>query len=686
MFKKFLLKIFRYKKSLFFFIFVVILFHIIFVDFQNIKQIIAEPKEALKNIEETKKLFFKLFFSVFGKFIILIFIFITYLNFRNHFEIKTLKNRLSLWSKLSYYVHQIGEEVFEEFPIGIILIDGVTQEIQWINNYAQMLFDKPSLNVSIYKLNVKIAELLTSNEEKTILTIGKEHFDCLYKKEFNVFYLFNVTEREKVKTLYHQKTPTFIFLSFDNFENSLKDYDLSEQSQIKVEYLSALSDFFDVYENYLKQLTDDKFLLLLTRQQLEKLMEDKFSVLKTIRNISNKYKLKITLSIGVACYNLPYNKIASLAQSAIELAQKRGGDQVVVNIENQKIQYFGATTTALSSNSKVSSRVNAEIIQDLIQKHQSCFIFGHIYPDLDALGSMLAFYQISSFLNEESNHYLILDEKDLNDINLKTIFHHLKKEEPQILQQIINVKNAKKMIDSDSLLVILDTQSKNIVYNQELLELTKNIIIVDHHRATEEIISNIFSYVDSLASSTSEMLIELISFFQKEVKITPFVASLMYGGIVIDTNHFTYRTSVRTLEAAAKLVSLGADGTRIKFWLREEFEKIKEINELISKMEIYKECFAIIKSEKIRENRSFLAKVSENALNIQNINAAFTICKLQENKIGISARSYNDFNVQVIMEQMGGGGHINSAATQIESNNLEEVVDKLKNILFAEYK
>ncbi|WP_050337240.1 50S ribosomal protein L9, partial [Candidatus Phytoplasma phoenicium] len=405
-----------------------------------------------------------------------------------------------------------------------------------------------------------------------------------------------------------------------------------------------------------------------------------------IRNISNKYKLKITLSIGVACYNLPYNKIASLAQSAIELAQKRGGDQVVVNIENQKIQYFGATTTASSSNSKVSSRVNAEIIQDLIQKHHSCFIIGHIYPDLDSLGSMLSFYQIVLFLNEKFNHYLILDEKDLNDINLKIIYQHLKTEEPKILQQIINVKEAKKMINDNSLLVILDTQSRNIVYNQELLDLTKNIIIIDHHRATEEIIPNIFSYVDSLSSSTVEMLIELISFFQKEVEITPFVASLMYGGIIIDTNYFTYRTSVRTLEAAAKLVSLGADGTRIKFWLREEFDKIKEINELISKMEIYKERYAIIKSEKICDNRSFLAKVSENALNIQNINAAFTIGKLQENKIGISARSYNDVNVQLIMEEMGGGGHINSAATQIESNNLEEVVNKLKNILFIEYK
>ncbi|MDV3166832.1 MAG: 50S ribosomal protein L9 [Vigna little leaf phytoplasma] len=685
MFKKILFKIFRHKKSILFLILFFITLHFIVVDFEKIKKF-TDKKNITQEFYELRRHFLNLFFSIFGKILILILIFIIYLNFKSHFEIKKLKNRLSLWSKLSYYVNQIGEEVFEEFPIGIILIDIKTKEIQWINNYSRIIFNNPSLNIPVYDLNKEMAALLNSGETQRILTINQENFDCLYKKEFSVFYLFNVTEREKIKKLYYQQTPTVIFLSFDNFENSLKNCDLSEQSQIKVEYLSALSDFFDTYENYLKQLSDDKFLLLLNRQQLDKIVEDKFSILKTIRDISNKYKLKITLSIGVACYNLPYNKIATLAQNAIELAQRRGGDQAVVNIEGQKIKYFGATTTTLINNSKVISRVNAEIIQDLVQKHHSCFIIGHIYPDLDSFSSMIAFYQIASTLNNNFKHYLVLDEEELINPNFKTIYSHLKKEEPKIVQQIINVKKTIKMIDNNALLVILDTQSKNIFYNQELLNLTSHIIIIDHHRATEEIIPNIFSYVDSLSSSTVEILIELIAFFKKEIVIPPLVASLMYGGIVIDTNYFTYRTTSRTLEAAAKLVSIGADGSLIKFWLREELSKIQEINELISKMEVYKEKYAIMKSEIVRDNRTFLAKVSENALNIHNISAAFTIGKLQENKIGISARSYNDVNVQVIMEQMGGGGHINSAATQIEGNNIEEVVEKLKNILSIEYK
>ncbi|MDV3196121.1 MAG: 50S ribosomal protein L9 [Candidatus Phytoplasma stylosanthis] len=683
MYKKIKKKIFDYGKLIFWAIFIIFIIHIILHDVPKIYKVIK--KDYSEIVRELKSTFLHLFLSFFGKLIILFISICVFYNINHFFEVKKLNERLSLWAHLSYYINEVGEEVFNEIPIGIILIDNITTRIQWINNYANIIFKKPFLNTLLEKINPEMADLLKSGKDHTVIYIEEKTFDCLYKKEFNVFYIFDVTEKAKINKLYYDKTPTWIFLSFDNLENSLKDLDLSEKSQMKVEYLSALSDFFEIYDSYLKQLSDDKFLILFHRDQLKNIIDNKFSILQIIRDISGKYKLKITLSIGVACYNLPYNKLAIYAQNALELAQKRGGDQAVVNIENQKIQYFGAATTFLETNSKISVRVNSEMIEEILQKNKSCFIMGHINPDLDSLGSMIAFYKIALAINKDYKHYLIIDEEK-TDSNFKFIYQNLIQEEKELVKQIITTKKASEIINENSLLVIVDTQSRDIVSSPEILNLTPNIAILDHHRSTENIINNIFSYVDPLASSTSEILMEIISFFKYKIKITPLEATLIYGGIVIDTNYFTYRTSARTLEVAAQLISLGADSAKVKFWLKEELNKILKMNKLISEMEIYMDKIAIVKDDEICYNRTFLAKVSENVLNIQNIEAAFTVAQLPNNKIGISARSYEEINVQIIMEQMGGGGHINSAATQIEGNNLEEVIDKLKNILFLEYK
>ncbi|MEZ0180120.1 50S ribosomal protein L9 ['Camptotheca acuminata' phytoplasma] len=685
MYKKIREKIFNYGKIILFFLFIIIIIDIVKRDIPQINKLLNEQGNLKEQVNEIKKIFLTLFLSLFGKIIIfLIFIGIFY-NVRHFFAIKKLKERLSLWAQLSYYVEQVGEEVFNELPIGIILIDNTNHKIQWINNYANMILGNPDLNTSLDQVNSEMYELLNYEEKTTILNIDNKNFDCLYKKKLNVFYFFNVSERENIKTLYRQKTPVLIHLSFDNLENSLKNLDFSEQSQIKVEYLGALSDFFEIYDGYLNQISDDKFLILMNRDQLENIIYDKFSILKTIRDISNKYNFKITLSIGVACYNLPFNKLSNYSQNALELAQKRGGDQVVVNIEGQNMKYFGATTSFLETNSKISARVNSEILEEILKKHKNAFIMGHIQSDLDALGSIIAFYKIAAAINNDYSHYLIIDEEK-NDNNFKFIYQDLIKEEKDLSKQIITTKKALKMIDKDSLLVIVDTQNQNIISSPELLNYTSNIVIIDHHRATDKVIDNIFSYVDPLASSTVEILMEIISFFKYEIKFTPLEASFLYGGILIDTNYFTNRTSARTLEVAAKLISLGAESSKVKFWLKEELSQILEMNKLISEMEVYMEKFAIIKNDHNFNDRTFLAKLSENVLNIQNIQASFAVSKLEENKIGISARSYGDINVQIIMEQMGGGGHINSAATQIEGDNLDTVIEELKNILILEYK
>ncbi|WP_349402076.1 LSU ribosomal protein L9p [Candidatus Phytoplasma solani] len=623
-------------------------------------------------------------FAFFGKITLISFIISFLLYVKKNNQNKRLKAKLTLWSKLSFHVSQIGEEVLNELPIGIILIDSNSKEIQWLNPYANLILKNPEINTPLSKINESMLFLTEKEEEKTIITLKKEKFECFYKKDLNVFYLFNATEKENIKQLFRDKSLALAMITFDNLEESLIRYDLSDQSQIQGEYLSALSDFIEPYEGYLKQLIDDRFLLLLNRQNLDKMLENKFSILDTVRKISHKYQLKVTLSMGIACWNLPYDQLSIYSQNAIELAQKRGGDQVVVNIENKKIKYFGAKIAALSKQSKVSIRVNAQNLVDIVKKYLHFFIMGHNYTDLDSLGSMIAFYKIAFSLKPEVNHYIIVDEAKL-DKSILPVYQQLLQQETSPFINIITTKKASQMINSNDAIVLVDTQIKDTLNSPELLSLTNNIVVIDHHRATEEIIPSIFAYVDSSASSTVELLVEIMDFLEEEIKITSFEASIMYAGILIDTNSFIYRTSSRTFEVVSRLKDWGADGIKVKSWLRKNFDNVLETNALVSKMEIFMDRFAIIGSNKIYDNRSFLAQVAENVLNISSIDAAFMIAKIAENKIAISARSYNQINVQTIMEQMGGGGHFNSAATQIEGDNVQIVIQNLKHLLNLEY-
>ncbi|CCV64831.1 50S ribosomal protein L9 [Alteracholeplasma palmae J233] len=608
------------------------------------------------------------------------------INHKNKEKIKNLEARLDIWSKISYHVNQVGEEVFNELPVGIILIDDRIEEIQWINPYASIILDGPELNEKIQNVNTELYELIKSKNSKAIVKIKDSKYECIYKKQFNVLYLFDVTEQEKIKEVYQKNLPAVALITFDNLEESVVGLDISEQSQIKSEYLGALSDWVESYSGYLKQLVDDRLLLLITRENLDKMMETKFDILETIRKISMGYQLKVTISMGIASWDISYEEIASYAQNAIELAQKRGGDQVVVNIENEKIHYFGAKTDASTKNSKVSARVNAQTIQELIKSSNTIFIMGHNQTDLDAFGSMLAMFKMAVSLDGESklNKYLIVDEEKL-DQTVHPVYLELLEKEPDLKKNIKTTEETTKMIKKDSLLVILDTQSKEIVNSPEILELTEKIVVIDHHRTSEKAIESMFSYVETSASSTIELLIELVNFFQDEVDITPFESSIMYAGLLVDTNTFTYRTSARTFEVASKLKELGADAIEVKSWLRHDILRTLEINKMTSQMEVFMDKFAIVSSDQIYDDRSFLAQVSESLLNIKGIDAAFTITKLDDITVGISARSYNQVNVQILMEQLGGGGHLNSAATQIKNVDIKTVTEQLKQLIRLEY-
>lgn len=606
------------------------------------------------------------------------------LNSAQRKRIKKYKDRLKMWTDLSFYVNKAGDEVFNELPIGVLIYDNEL-EIKWSNPYALEIFETNNINdVDISFLSEQLEQLILSNKTRAIIDIHEEVYDVINRVDDRFIYLFNATEKENIKHKYQSQLPALGFIYFDNLAESLAGLDVSEQSSLKGSYLAAVDDWLTKYNSYLKPYSDDKIMFLTYKKDLEEMIIDKFEILETIRKISVQHDVRVSLSAGIASWDLPYEELGTYAQNAIDLAEKRGGDQVVVNIENKKIEYFGAKSDASAKNSKVSARINAQTIRDYIKKASQVYIMGHNQSDLDSYGSMLAVYQMAKVDNKKV--YKVYDDEKLDYTVKKVINYAFSIEDEEILMDdVLSEQEAIDGNDNETLLIIVDTQSPKIIIGKELLEVSKNLLIIDHHRVGEDGFDAMFSYIEPYASSTIELVMELTSFYDDGlIKISPLEATIMYGGLVLDTGNFTIRTGVRTFEVAQRLRELDADPGLVKSWLRRDIDRTLQINKLMSLATVYLERFIFILSDIDFDDRVILAQVSDQALLIDDVDAAFTI-SLVNGVASVSARSTSDVNVQLIMEHIGGGGHLNSAAAQLKDKTVNEVYEAIKEYLDMEY-
>ena len=605
------------------------------------------------------------------------------LNIQTRTKIKTLQNRLSMWTKLSYHVNQVGDEVFNELPIGIIALDD-DFEIKWANPHAKVIFDPKMTGKLLKDIHPQLHMLAMNNKVNFMIQVKNETYDVIYRPELKFFYLFNQTERETVKELYQNHLPALGIIYLDNLDEAISSLDVLEQSSLKGEYLAAIADWANKYDGFLKPYDDERLVVMLYRKQLNLMIQDKFDILDKVRQISTQNQVRISISMGIASWDVDYEELGIYAQNAIELAEKRGGDQVVVNIQDQKIQYFGAKTNASAKSSRVSVRINAQTIRDFIEKSSHVFIMGHQQADLDAFGSMVAVMHMARASKKQA--VLVLEEQKC-DLTTQKIIDILRKEVPEYQQNYVLPEEALRMMNENSLLIVVDSQSPKIVMSPEVLEKTQKLIVIDHHRVGEESFDADFSFIEPYASSTIELVMELLNFYnlEDEMDITPLEATIMYGGLIVDTNNFSYRTSSRTFEVASKLKELGADITEAKLWLRRDLLRTLEINRLLNKVDIFLERFAFVVTTEVYDDRILLAQVAEALLSINGIDAAFMISRLGNDTVGVSARSYQQVNVQLLMEALGGGGHLNSAAAQVKNQSVAEVYEQLKTYLELEY-
>ncbi len=616
--------------------------------------------------------------------IVLIFV-ATYVtaNYQNGQKVKTLQNRLSMWTKLSYHVNQVGDEVFNELPIGIIALDE-DFEIKWANPHAKTIFDSRIAGKDLKDVHPQLHLSAMNNKIQFIIQVKDQSYDVTYRSEYKFLYLFNVTDRELIKQRYEEQIPALGIIYLDNLDEALASMDVSEQSSLKGEYLAAIADWANKYNGFLKPYTDERLVVVLFRRDLNRMIHEKFNILDKVRLISTQNQVRVSVSMGVASWDVNYEELGIYAQNAIELAEKRGGDQVVVNVQHQKIAYFGAKNDASAKNSRVGVRINAQTIRDFIEKSSNIIVMGHNQADLDAFGSMIAVYHMA--IASKKPVYLVIDPTKL-DKTVQKIFEIVKEDLPALIESCLDTEEVLKIINQDSLLIIVDTQSPKMVMSPETLEKVGKLVVIDHHRVGEESFNALFSFVEPYASSTIELMMELLNFYnmEDEIKISNLEATIMYGGLVVDTNNFSYRTGARTFEVAAKLKDLGADVTSVKLWLRRDLMRTLEINTILGNVEIYLDRFAFVVTSDVYEDRILLAQVADAALQINGVDAAFMIARMDGNTIGVSARSYQNINVQILMEALGGGGHLNSAAAQIKDTSVHNVYDELKNYIDLEY-
>ena len=413
------------------------------------------------------------------------------------------------------------------------------------------------------------------------------------------------------------------------------------------------------------------YLLFFNERIYAKQVENKFAILNTFKDEMAKFGEVMTLSIGIGRGTRVLRELEQMATQALNLTYSRGGDQVAIKSGKDKVRYFGGTTESVGKSSKVRTRVIAQTLSGLIRRSSNVLVMGHKNSDLDSLGSSLGAARIAQGYGKKVNVILKMDSIEEKT---KAVAEALL-QRPEYESLILTPIEALEVVGKDTLLIIVDNHKPELVISQSVLNAVRNRVVIDHHRRDEAFIdAPILTYLESSASSAVELVIELSDYQRVDVNITDVDATIMYAGMLVDTNYFRQRTGVRTFTVAAKLRELSADVSKAYDMLRDSFEETVEILKITENAYRYKRSILIAEADDEREHsRTILAKCSNQMLNISDVKAAFTIAQVDRTTVAISARSSGQVNVQMIMEHMGGGGHFTMAACQKQDMTIREV-------------
>ncbi|WLV24674.1 DHH family phosphoesterase [Aciduricibacillus chroicocephali] len=586
-------------------------------------------------------------------------------------------------STLSYRIKKVGEEALLEMPIGIILYSE-DYKIEWTNSYlnqfAEGLTDEETLvGCFLHALSDELIPMIKENKQEVWISLGDVMFQTTIKREERLLYLFDRTKQAGIENRYYAEQTMLAIIYLDNYEEITQTMDDTMKSQLNSQVTAALNDWSHQYGLYLKRTSQERFLAVGNNAILEKLEAGNFDVLDIVREMNTEQNNPVTLSIGVGAGNISLPQLGQLAQSNLDLALGRGGDQVAIKDDSGKVRFYGGKTNPMEKRTRVRARVISHALKGLIQASDNVIIMGHKAPDMDAIGAAMGVLNICK--RNEVDGYIIFDPDDVHT-GVNRLIEAIKEDE-NLWESFISPDEAEAMMTERTLVIVVDTHRPFMVAYDKLLNKTDYKVVIDHHRRGEDFIENpTLVYMEPYASSTAELVTELLEYQPKKRKLSMLEATALLAGIIVDTKSFTLRTGSRTFDAASYLRSKGADTVLVQRFMKEDLEVYVKRSRLIEQTTVYRGSIAIAKGEEdVAYDSVLIAQAADTLLTMSGINASFVITKRTDDRVGISARSLGDVNVQVIMERMNGGGHLTNAATQIEDTTVKDAEILLKEII-----
>ena len=582
-------------------------------------------------------------------------------------------------------INEMLNYAVDELPQAIMIVneDG---RLQWCNDrITAYLGAKPEQDTDVKDIwpGIIIAPVW-GQEGEYVFAHEDKYYHVYYhpvqmaprQEPLMTLYIQDVSAHEQLKNTYQQSRTVLVYIQIDNYDEVMQGQTEAERTSLLLAVNQTLDKWMKNLGGFMRRVSDDLYVVILTRQGLDQALNEKFDVLDKARQLQSTNRLPVTLSMGVAvAENQTMAELGVQAQAGLDLALGRGGDQVAVQM-NGKTQFFGGRAKAVEKHTRVKARVVAHAVREIMEGADEIYIMGHHNEDFDCFGAAMGVAKMARQL--EKNYHIVLS--DMNDGIDK--FHDLLKDKEEYADVFVHAEDIKNSTALNPVLIVVDTHIPHLVADPTLLERVTQVVVIDHHRRSENFIkSPLLVYIEPGASSTSELITELLMYFGDDVRLGRLDATALYSGIVVDTKNFAVQTGVRTFDAAAFLRRSGADPVMVRHLFRSDYDTTVALARTKARAELFPGGLIISTIPETMPNIQVIAaQAADSLLRIENVRMSILIFQLTEDTIGLSARSTGELNVQVIMEAFGGGGHQNVAGAQVKGGILSEIKDKVIDI------
>ncbi len=605
------------------------------------------------------------------------------INIKNEENLKNLEN-------LNERFDSLTKQAIFDMPFPLVVTDEKAK-ILWYNTPFINLFNETNvLEGDLENLigDIDIANILNSEGQRTIPVEVNKRFFNIYtnivenKSEKGdgksvLFYLVDNTAYQNLKDKYTDEFAIVAKVEVDNFDEAISSAPSEIRPLLIAEIDSTISQYFEEYDALVRKSDEDLYLVVMNFKSLRAIKEKRFDILDDLRDLNKGNSIPITLSIGVSSFGLNFKDAYIESDSSLDLALGRGGDQAVVKVDDN-YEFFGGKSKAMEKRNKVKARVIGEALKQLIDRSENVYIMGHKNPDMDAIGAAIGCLRAT--LNRNKEGFIVLEKSNPSIDNL---IDRMKEEEAETYEKLISRETALSNIKHSSLLILVDNHKPSFTECPDLLEKTNQIVVIDHHRRGKEFVDNpVLQYVEPYASSTCELITEMLTYMSNDLNLTHFEADALMSGIVVDTKNFSFQTGVRTFEAASILKRAGANMLKVKALFQDDLDTMVYRAEVIHNTKMIHDNIAVSRFDKESNNSVLVAAQAADALlDINGIDASFVLT-INDGKVHISGRSRGEVvSVQLILEKIGGGGHLNMAGAQLDTTDLDEAEKILINAI-----